>query len=192
MALPIQWTWVWSSSRKWWWTGRPGMLQPRGSAKSHTWLSDWTTAMIIKKHRPFTMTSGTFRYLYSGFLATISLQNLLCLYIKEVKERSKDNFMAKLILILLFYALVCLIIFQPKIHLVRKVVIFIFSLPFGPNILSWFAIIPRCLNFLICLKKFKRQKNHYEASTLKPSPEQQKKKAPVIIQIIYLCFNSVL
>ena len=57
--------------------------------------------------------------------------------------------------ILLSYALVYLIIFQPKIHLVRKVVIFIFSLPFGPNILSWFIIIPGCLNFLICFKKFK-------------------------------------
>ena len=27
MASPTQWTWVWVSSRSWWWTGRPGMLQ---------------------------------------------------------------------------------------------------------------------------------------------------------------------
>ena len=26
MASPTQWTWVWASSRSWWWTGRPGML----------------------------------------------------------------------------------------------------------------------------------------------------------------------
>ena len=31
MASLIWWTWVWSSSRSWWWTG-----------KSWTWLSDWT------------------------------------------------------------------------------------------------------------------------------------------------------
>ena len=36
-----QWTWVWASSRTWWWTRRPGMLQPMGS-QSQTWLSDWT------------------------------------------------------------------------------------------------------------------------------------------------------
>ena len=72
--------------------------------------------------------------------------------------------MAKLILILLSYALVCLIIFQPKIHLVKKVVIFIFSLPFRPNILSWFAIIPRCLNSLICLKKILKDRKF----TMKP------------------------
>ena len=27
MASSIQQTWVWVSSRSWWWTGRPGMLQ---------------------------------------------------------------------------------------------------------------------------------------------------------------------
>ena len=26
MASPTRWTWVWASSRSWWWTGRPGML----------------------------------------------------------------------------------------------------------------------------------------------------------------------
>ena len=31
MASPTQWTWVWASSRSWWWTGRPGVLQSMGS-----------------------------------------------------------------------------------------------------------------------------------------------------------------
>ena len=30
MASPTQWTWVWASSRSWWWTGKPGMLQSLG------------------------------------------------------------------------------------------------------------------------------------------------------------------
>ena len=30
MASPTQWTWVWASSGSWWWTGKPGMLQPMG------------------------------------------------------------------------------------------------------------------------------------------------------------------
>ena len=27
MVSPTQWTWVWASSRSWWWTGKPGVLQ---------------------------------------------------------------------------------------------------------------------------------------------------------------------
>ena len=42
MASQTQWTWVWASSRSWWWTGKPHMLQSMGVAKSHKWLSDWT------------------------------------------------------------------------------------------------------------------------------------------------------
>ena len=41
-----QWTWVWASSRSWWWTGKPGIVQPMGFAKSRTWLSDWTELKV--------------------------------------------------------------------------------------------------------------------------------------------------
>ena len=41
MASPTQWTWVWINSGRWWWTGRPGMLQSMGS-QSQTQLSYWT------------------------------------------------------------------------------------------------------------------------------------------------------
>ena len=45
MASPTQWTWVWASSRRWWRTGKPGMLQSlRLVAKSQKQLSNWTTA----------------------------------------------------------------------------------------------------------------------------------------------------
>ena len=30
---PIQRTWVWASSRSWWWTGKPGVLQSTGSQR---------------------------------------------------------------------------------------------------------------------------------------------------------------
>ena len=42
MASPTRWTWVWVNSGSLWWTGRPGVLQFIGSAKSWTRLSDWT------------------------------------------------------------------------------------------------------------------------------------------------------
>ena len=32
------WTWVWASSRSWWWIGKPGMLQSMGSQR----VSDMT------------------------------------------------------------------------------------------------------------------------------------------------------
>ena len=33
MASPTQWIWVWASSRSWWWTGKPSMLQSMGSQR---------------------------------------------------------------------------------------------------------------------------------------------------------------
>ena len=39
MASPTQWTWVWASSRRWWRTGKPGMLKSMGSLR--VW-HDWT------------------------------------------------------------------------------------------------------------------------------------------------------
>ena len=44
MASPTWWTWVWISSRSWWWTGNPGCwpLFVHGVTKSQTQLSDWT------------------------------------------------------------------------------------------------------------------------------------------------------
>ena len=41
MASPTQWSGVWASSRSWWWTGKPAMLQSMG-LQSRTRLSDWT------------------------------------------------------------------------------------------------------------------------------------------------------
>ena len=41
MPSPTWWTWVWVSSRSWWWTGKLGVLQSMGS-QSQTWLSNWT------------------------------------------------------------------------------------------------------------------------------------------------------
>ena len=41
MALPTRWTWVWVSSGSWWWTGKPGILQSRGSQRvGHGWVTE--------------------------------------------------------------------------------------------------------------------------------------------------------
>ena len=45
IASLTQWTWVWVSSRSWWWTERPGMLQSTGLQRvRHDWATElnWT------------------------------------------------------------------------------------------------------------------------------------------------------
>ena len=49
MASLTQWTWVWVSSRSWWWTGKPGMLQSMGSQRvGNNWVNElsWTSWSI--------------------------------------------------------------------------------------------------------------------------------------------------
>ena len=41
MASLTQWTWVWASSRSWWWTGKPGLLQSMGLQRvRHNWVTE--------------------------------------------------------------------------------------------------------------------------------------------------------
>ena len=41
MASQIRWTWVWVNCRRWWWTGRPGMLRFMGSQRvGHDWATE--------------------------------------------------------------------------------------------------------------------------------------------------------
>ena len=56
MASLIQWTWVWVNSRRWWWTGRPGMLRFMGSQRvGHDWATElnWTELNPFIIHRSF-------------------------------------------------------------------------------------------------------------------------------------------
>ena len=42
MASPTWWTWVWASSRNWWWTGKPGALQSMESQRvRHDWVNNY-------------------------------------------------------------------------------------------------------------------------------------------------------
>ena len=41
MASLIQWTWVWAGFRRWWRTGKPGMLRSMGSQRvRHNWVTE--------------------------------------------------------------------------------------------------------------------------------------------------------
>ena len=48
MASLIQWTWIWVSSRSWWWTGKPGMQQSMGLQRvRHDWVTELNWRLII-------------------------------------------------------------------------------------------------------------------------------------------------
>ena len=48
MASPTWWTWVWASSGSWWWTGKPGVLQPMESKRVRL---NWGTEMNWRQPR---------------------------------------------------------------------------------------------------------------------------------------------
>ena len=49
MVSPTWWTWVRASSRSWWWTGKPGVLQSMGSQRvRHDWATELNWMTIIK------------------------------------------------------------------------------------------------------------------------------------------------
>ena len=51
MASSAQWTWVWMSYGSWWWTGRPGMLQPMGSQEvGQDWVTELHWTGWVKKY----------------------------------------------------------------------------------------------------------------------------------------------
>ena len=52
MASPTQWTWVWVSSRNWWWTERPGVLWFMESQESDTTVSE-LNSLSLNFHRSF-------------------------------------------------------------------------------------------------------------------------------------------
>ena len=67
MASPTRWIWVWASSRSWWWTGKPGVLQSMG-LQCQTQLRDWTGLNWSWK---------LFKFLSILYLSIFSLQSSL-------------------------------------------------------------------------------------------------------------------
>ena len=49
MLSLTQWTWVWASSRSWWWTGEAWRSAVHGVTKNWTQLSDFTYIVVLGK-----------------------------------------------------------------------------------------------------------------------------------------------
>ena len=56
MASLTQWTGVWANSRRWWRTGKPGMLQSMGSQRvRHCWATEQLQTMVSNKDKTGTL-----------------------------------------------------------------------------------------------------------------------------------------
>ena len=61
MASLIHWTWIWINSRGWWWTGRPGRLQPIGSQRvRHDWATELNWMSNIEYYRWWEVKTSSF------------------------------------------------------------------------------------------------------------------------------------
>ena len=52
MASRTRWTWVWVNPRRWWWTGRPGVLRFMGSQRvGHIWATElnWENKIMFRE-----------------------------------------------------------------------------------------------------------------------------------------------
>jgi len=54
-ASLTSWTWVWAGSRRWWWTGKTGMLQSMGSQRVR---HDWVTELNWQWLKPWAPNAG--------------------------------------------------------------------------------------------------------------------------------------
>ena len=65
MASPTQRTWVWASSRSWWWTGKPGVLQAMGSQRvRHNWATELNWLNFIFIHKSLNLLFSTYFFTY--------------------------------------------------------------------------------------------------------------------------------
>ena len=74
MASPTRWTWIWASSRIWWWTGKACVLQSMGSQRvGHTWVTElkYEKILLIYTQKPrfcHCLNSNGFRNIVNGSL----------------------------------------------------------------------------------------------------------------------------
>ena len=66
MASLTQWIWVWGSSRSWWWTGKPGVLQSMGLQRVR---QDWVMELTDQE--------GPFLYTMSQIRRKVQIGNLM-------------------------------------------------------------------------------------------------------------------
>ena len=83
MASLTQWTWVWVNSRRWWWTGKSGMLQSMGLQRvRHDWATElnWTSQTSLPMLSTLVNSITVNWLLIILHLLLLSLQAILRIY----------------------------------------------------------------------------------------------------------------
>ena len=86
MTSLTRWTWVWASFRRWWWAGRPGVLQSMGSQRvGHDWVTElnWTPLQeLFVPLSPWVLALGLFVILIKisiqSYKLVMTLRIVLC------------------------------------------------------------------------------------------------------------------
>ena len=76
MASLTQWTWVWVSSRSWWWTGRPGLLESIWLQRvRYYWVTklNWMTITFCFNWHSFTVYFGVRKSDWFGYLESLEV-----------------------------------------------------------------------------------------------------------------------
>ena len=91
---PNQWTWVWASSRSWWWTGKPGMLQSMGLQRvRHDWATELNWHNIHQnKPNPWSIKTALVNVKVVKSPIVWCQQNRMKSGMKSTRERKLDNF----------------------------------------------------------------------------------------------------
>ena len=59
MVSLTRWTWIWESSGRWWWTGKPGVLQSIGLQRvGRDWVTEQQQKLGKEKAMPQNLTIG--------------------------------------------------------------------------------------------------------------------------------------
>ena len=78
MASLTQWTWVWTSSRSWWWTEKSGMLQSMGSqGVRHNWVTELNWNTQVKERWSISFFSVWNVTLFMTFISFIMSYNFI-------------------------------------------------------------------------------------------------------------------
>jgi len=67
------WTWIWASSRSWWWTGKPGVMQSMGLQRvGHDWATElnWTDENYLESTNVFMATKCVQKGLFVNACST--------------------------------------------------------------------------------------------------------------------------
>ena len=91
VVSPTSWTQVWASSRSWWWTEKPGVLQSMGLQRvRHDWVTElnWRTVRSLLSESSLKVNFIWCLYIYISYLGDFTQTNksIFLAYLKRIRR----------------------------------------------------------------------------------------------------------